>query len=187
MGSDSLEEFDELDEDFQDSQTNNNMNSNTASNINNTFLNKNSFENADFSDNDDDENNDDDDEDYDTDEANYYNSSMNNYSLNRNPKKKLNVETGLWWDEDNALNELTTSTSFEFGSQYHVNVQQANVDNLNEDENDELETLKTLELMLEHSDLFNNRKNSKEMISFSSTSFATYKSNDNSIKRLSLH
>ena len=111
---------------------------------------------------------------------------MNNYSLNRNPKKKLNVETGLWWDEDNALNELTTSTSFEFGSQYHIQ-QTANVENSNEDENDELETLKTLELMLEHSDLFNNRKNPKEMISFSSSSFATYKNNDNSLKRLSLH
>jgi len=182
VGSDSLEEFDELDEDFPESQTNNNLNINTTTNINNNFLNKNNFENADFSDNADD----DDDEDYDADEANYYNSSMNNYSLNRN-KKKLNMETGLWWDEDNALNELTTSTSFEFGSQYHVNVQQPIVDNLNEDENDELETLKTLELMLEHSDLFNNKKNPKEMISFSSSSFATYKSNDNSLKRLSLH
>jgi hypothetical protein len=32
-------------------------------------------------------------------------------------------EAGLWWDEDNALNELTSSVSFDFGSQFHLQQQ----------------------------------------------------------------
>ena len=119
----------------------------------------------------------------------------NSYGLTRSSRKRINREAGLWWDEDNALNELTSSTSFDFGSQYHMqnsmNISQPNNTNnfyCNED-NDELETLKTLESILKNSELFRNdtNTNSKEnIISSSSTTLIPTSTTENLIKRLSL-
>jgi hypothetical protein len=47
-------------------------------------------------------------------------------STSRN-KKRSDKEAGLWWDEDIALNELTSSMSFDFDSQYNNQLQSPNV------------------------------------------------------------
>ena len=99
-----------------------------------------------------------------------------NFGLNVRSKKKSseNREGGLWWDEDEALNELTSSVSFEFGHRGNTN----NYDEADE-EDDELETLET---MLRNSDLFRS-----PAISASSSSILRPHPIDNQlIKRLSL-
>jgi len=70
-------------------------------------------------------------------------------------KQSVNREAGLWWDEDEALNELTSSMSFDFGSGGGVG-QYAKIsfEDLNDDGSDDLETLKTLEKILKNSELF---------------------------------
>ena len=47
---------------------------------------------------------------------NYNNLSISNsmVGLNINHRRSANREAGLWWDEDEALNELTSSMSFDF-------------------------------------------------------------------------
>ena len=99
-------------------------------------------------------------------------------------RRRNNMEAGLWWDEDNALNELTTSASFDFSCSLAMSNNNSSVlggnnenstsshhklnDNLNEDEDDEeLETLKTLETMLKNSDLF------RQTDSYENSSLAT--------------
>ena len=66
--------------------------------------------------------------------------------LNHIPKKNstMNREC-LWWDEDEALNELTSSMSFDFSS--HNQYSKNNFEE-NDDGTEDLETLKTLEKIL---------------------------------------
>lgn len=80
-------------------------------------------------------------------------------------KKKSNREAGLWWDEDEALNELTSSMSFDFTNHLNQNNQNDNEEEeLEEDnyyENDEKYdsesvTMKRLEKILQNSELFSN-------------------------------
>lgn len=99
-------------------------------------------------------------------------------------KKSEAKQANLWWDEDNALNELTTSTSFELGSQFNLN----QMGSFYSDQNDDVETLKTLESILKTSDLFST--NSRNDPSVSSYSSFKYRNRPESIldltKRLSL-
>lgn len=81
----------------------------------------------------------------------------------KNSRKKEKKESALWWDEDNALNELTTSASLEFGSQFNLSqynqtkfnskIKQYEQNEQNELDED-IETLKTLESIIQNSDLF---------------------------------
>ena len=137
--------------------------------------------------------------------------NSNKFSVNglTRSKKRVNKEAGLWWDEDMALNELTSSMSFDFDSQYH-NMQSPiggaggggcggggcvinEFSNKNSfftrklQEHDEVVTLKTLESM--HSKNNESNKNSKEnVISSSSTTsiISASKTGENLIRRLSL-
>ena len=122
---------------------------------------------------------------------NNYNNLVINSSSNSRPthslKKKINREAGLWWDEDEALNELTSSMSFEFGnhSQPNYNIM-SNFDEANDDDgSDELETLKTLEKILKNSDLFKADLRDTT-ISSASTTMLSNASENQSFKRLSL-
>ena len=121
---------------------------------------------------------------------NNYNNLVINSSSNSRPthsiKKKISREAGLWWDEDEALNELTSSMSFEFGnhSQPNYNIM-SHFDEANDDGSDELETLKTLEKILKNSDLF--KADLRDMtISSASTTMLSNASENQSFKRLSL-
>lgn len=100
-------------------------------------------------------------------------------------EKKLEAkQANLWWDEDNALNELTTSTSFELGSQFNIN----QFGSFYSDQNDDVETLKTLESILRTSDLFStNSRNDPCVSSYSSFKYRNRPdSNMDLTKRLSL-
>lgn len=115
---------------------------------------------------------------------NYNNLPISNsmMGLNHIPKKNsaLNREC-LWWDEDEALNELTSSMSFDFGNNNQFNNNFGN----NDDGTEDLETLKSLEKILKNSELF--RSETKEnSISSISTTMLQFNSSDNQIKRLSL-
>lgn len=98
----------------------------------------------------------------------------NKFSHNYISKKRAyNKEAGLWWDEDNALNELTTSISFDLSNQFHkqyvtsvtTNTTTSNTSNSDVNQNVnknkleenqyELETLKSLESLIKNSELFN--------------------------------
>ncbi len=72
--------------------------------------------------------------------------------------------------------------SFDFGShnQYSKNILENN-----DDETEDLETLKTLEKILKNSDLFRN-ETKENSISSISTTMLQFNSSDNQIKRLSL-
>jgi len=84
-------------------------------------------------------------------------------------KKSSNKQSSLWWDEDNALNELTTSISTEFGSQFNLNnnnsnnqkfgykieCDEATTTTCNDEEEEDIQTLKTLDNMIKTSELFN--------------------------------
>lgn len=99
------------------------------------------------------------------------------YDNEEDSKKLANKQAGLWWDEDNALNELTTSSSFEYGSHYNLNQNQFgnlfNHTNQSGNSNQDLETLSTLESILKNSDLFSN--NSRNDYLASSSSFSSLK------------
>lgn len=72
-------------------------------------------------------------------------------------EKKLEAkQANLWWDEDNALNELTTSTSFELGSQFNLN----QLGSFYSEQHDDVDTLTTLESILKTSDLFSTNSHS---------------------------
>ena len=225
MGSDSNEEYREYDLEDSDADThdnNNNLNSNINNiNINNSINhNKNDYLSKVELDEDDEDQDEDNEEEEDDDEYeefnNFYDHLENNSSkrikqINSNKfsvngltrsKKRVNKEAGLWWDEDMALNELTSSMSFDFDSQYHM---QSPIGGgggggvINEfsnknsfftrklQEHDEVVTLKTLESM--HSKNNESNKNSKEnVISSSSTTsiISASKTGENLIRRLSL-
>lgn len=125
---------------------------------------------------------------------NQQNVGQNTNCFNVKTKKKSNnnnndnKEAGLWWDEDEALNELTSSISFEFGN--HRNHTQCH--DLNDYDDDELDELETLETMLRNSDLFRNdirtqTESNITAISSSSTTMIRNNAVDNQpAKRLSL-
>lgn len=103
-------------------------------------------------------------------------------------KQSQNREAGLWWDEDEALNELTSSMSFDFGS--HNQYNKFNFEE-NDDGTEDMETLKTLEKILKNSDLFkgDNRSEVRESQIASASSSMLKPSLDESLlvnKRLSL-
>ena len=123
---------------------------------------------------------------------NHQNIGQNVSCFNVKTKKKSsnnndNKEAGLWWDEDEALNELTSSISFEFGN--HRNQTQCHDFNDYDEEVDELDTLET---MLRNSDLFRNdnrTQNASNTTAISSSSTTMIRNNpiDNQcVKRLSL-
>lgn len=222
IGSDSNEEYrdDDINDSDADAHDNHNLNP-TLNNINLSSIksNKNKIdylskvELEDDEEVDEDQDDEDDDEEYE-DYNNYYNSLENNsnkrikqinsngFSLNglTRIKKRVEKEAGLWWDEDMALNELTSSMSFDFDSQYHlqspIGVNGCGVINEFKNKNsfftrklqehDDLVTLKTLESM--HSNNNESDKSSKEnIISSSSTSIiSASKTGENLIRRLSL-
>ncbi|RNA45049.1 neutrophil cytosol factor 1 [Brachionus plicatilis] len=77
-------------------------------------------------------------------------------------EKKLEAkQANLWWDEDNALNELTTSTSFELGSQFNLN----QLGSFYSEQHDDVDTLRTLESILKTSDLFSTNSHSDPLVS----------------------
>lgn len=115
---------------------------------------------------------------------NYNNLPISNSLIglsHHNIEKNREKEAGLWWDEDEALNELTSSMSFDFGGSHNI----YNKINFDENNIEELETYQTLEKILNKSELFDN---TKENISVPSASSTVLKFNDNQIvnKRLSL-
>lgn len=118
---------------------------------------------------------------------NYNNLPISNSMIGLNHRKSANREAGLWWDEDEALNELTSSMSFDFGN--HNKYNKINLEE-NDDGNDDLETLKTLEKILKNSDLFRSdlKTDTKDnSISSASSTMLKLNLNDNQInKRLSL-
>ncbi|CAF1078946.1 unnamed protein product [Brachionus calyciflorus] len=104
-----------------------------------------------------------------------------------NENKKLgNKQVGLWWDEDNALNELTISSSFEFGSQYQIsnlNHQLKYFDNeINLSKNQDFENIKKLELFLETNDIFSNNLQLDSIASTSSFSSFTFRNKPDKVR-----
>lgn len=138
---------------YDDLDLNRNTSSSSSSSATNTNVSSTTNINANESDiesNYDDENEDDDDDDYDEDDED--NTSSTNYPsyldnsttasqsiLNSGNlrKKKSNREAGLWWDEDEQLNELTSSMSFDFTT--HLNVHTKSEEEYNE-ANEEIES-----------------------------------------------
>lgn len=139
---------------YDDLDLNRNTSSSSSSSATNTNVSSTTNINANESDiesNYDDENEDDDDDD-DYDEDDEDNTSSTNYPsyldnsttasqsiLNSGNlrKKKSNREAGLWWDEDEQLNELTSSMSFDFTT--HLNVHTKSEEEYNE-ANEEIES-----------------------------------------------
>jgi hypothetical protein len=86
-------------------------------------------------------------------------------SLSGRSCKVKEKEAALWWDEDEALNELTTSMSFDFLNSNN-NSDLNNNNNKNSNDGDDIETLKTLEKILKSSELFgHNHNNNSQHIS----------------------
>ena len=112
---------------------------------------------------------------------NYNNLPISNSMIGLN-NRMVNREAGLWWDEDEALNELTSSLSFDQFN--HTSGKQYSTKLSYDDGSDDLETLKTLEKMLKTSELFRNDANS--VCSASSTMIKMSESQMASNKRLSL-
>jgi len=119
-------------------------------------------------------------------ENNYNNMAISNSMIGLNQSvtskksQSANREAGLWWDEDEALNELTSSMSFDFGGdkgQYN----RINFQDFQDDGSDDLETLKTLEKILKTSELFRG-----EASASTSTILRQAESNSMGGKRLSL-
>lgn len=207
LGSDSIEDDREFDDDDQDDidldddlhRNNRNIinNNNTSDDmVDNLHDNDTPFDDDDevesnlddYEDEEDEDESDEDDPDansiIDTEETN------KRYSMPKISKKKIAKEAALWWDEDNALNELTSSTSFDFGSQYHLNngnsgsSRQTNVNN--DDQVDE--ELETLESILKTSQLFSNSGTliKDNLITMSTIATSNNTKLDNQVKRLSL-
>lgn len=152
-----------------------------------------------------------DDDDVDDEDTDDLSSNLSGFNLkkinfhNSISKKRVNhKEAGhLWWDEDEALNELTSSISFDFSTikknnhPLSINHQQNNKTVnpkqqhlIQQDQSFELETLKSLESLFKNSDLFNNQNessNQKENNNNSNKHIANLKSSSNNIvRRLSL-
>lgn len=124
---------------------------------------------------------------------NYNNLPISNSMIGLNHRRSANREAGLWWDEDEALNELTSSMSFDFiGHAQNNKYNQINFDNQvnNDDGTDDLETLKTLEKILKNSDLFrgDTKTDSNSITSVSTSTMLKMSENQmiNNNKRLSL-
>lgn len=117
----------------------------------------------------------------------YNNLPISNSMIGLN-HRTVNREAGLWWDEDEALNELTSSMSFDqFGAHAVANGKQYNSKLTYDDGSDDLETLRTLEKMLKTSELFRNENNHANSVS--SASSTRIKMSENQMvnnKRLSL-
>lgn len=188
--------YDDLEEEEASNQNNNTVMNTLSTSASESPHRKNANEsdnesNSNYEDEDDDEEN----EDYDDDNISQnfpsfldINNSTNNNQqvMNGNlRKKKMNREAGLWWDEDEALNELTSSMSFDFNNHLNQNNLKKDDDFDEEEEennNEEHDTdeeeynvrdclyydetqnegskdsiaLKTLEKILNKSDLFSN-------------------------------
>jgi len=103
------------------------------------------------------------------------NTTNNNFILNGNHLASVGLrkkykshnkpEAGLWWDENEELNELTSSISFDFTNQLNSldrNDSNTNLSNSNNNNNncyeDDICTLKQLEKILNNSDLFCNNE-----------------------------
>ena len=213
LGSDSNEEFEDSDGDLHDANLNNYNNSNNNNNKNS--INSISIHNKtdclsknELADDDDDGDEEDDEDDYEE-FRNYYDHLENNSSkrikqINSNSfnftrsKKRVNKEAGLWWDEDIALNELTSSMSFDFDNQYHLqspignnNLIHANIFSSKTTENEEQVTLRTLESILSKDLLRNNESNSNSKENIISSSSSSIISADKTaeptlVRRLSL-
>jgi hypothetical protein len=164
----------------------------------------------DFYDNED-EDQEDDEENEDTDDLS---SNLSGFNLKKmsfhnsiSKKRAGHKEAGLWWDEDNALNELTSSISFDFSSMKNnkhlssINHQQNNKNNnnnilkntqqhqLQQDQSFELETLKSLESLFKNSDLFSNQNESSNKIennNINSHKNILTSSSNNIVRRLSI-
>ncbi len=149
-------------------------------------------------DEDDDDDDDDDDEVYyddntssmnypsylDTNNSNINNNNNNNFVLNSVGlrKKKSHKEAGLWWDEDEALNELTSSMSFDFTN--HIidrNEDDSNI-NINNNNNNDIYTLKRLEKILNNSDLFSNEIMNENVANLDNLSNGSIKTSSSSNK-----
>jgi hypothetical protein len=122
----------------------------------------------------------------DTNNSNINNNNNNNSNFVLNSvglrKKKSHKEAGLWWDEDEALNELTSSMSFDFTNHIDRNEDDSNINNNNNNNNNDMYTLKRLEKILNNSDLFSNEIMNENVANLDNLSNGSIKTSSSSNK-----